>query len=570
MITMEGAVFGKLVVNSTCLSFKSEPRKDARKPRFGSASFIQIAKEVNKKWKLTEIREVVVKRYNLIRQAIEIYFSNSKSVFFSLYGKGYLNGFVRQLETIVGKNKLLNIELVLRPEQYFERKKYKEAWINGDLSNFAYLMLLNKYGGRSFNDLNQYPIFPWVISNYDDPELDITDPKNYRELNWPIGAITPEKRKRISDKFEMLSAEQGLDPYQIGTHCLPGRIVLGYMFRVEPFSTILIQFERGRDSPSRMFHVFSRAWLSGTIDLTDNKELVPEFYYLPEILHNHNNYSYGIKLPDDDLLEIVGNPYVKVRIDGVLLPNWAKNAHHFVQTNATALESRQTSMGLDKWIDLLFGEKQQDKDACNMYKNLCDEEFVSRNLENLSESNVVEIQEFGSNPVRIFNAKHPPKNQKAIDIRTQYGIFKNLLIFHKLSPDSNEESSCVFALMKIKLFRNEAITFLKAYEQRVHVVLHSQKLVRSKDEYVNALHEKPVHFESKELKLYPYKPVYLPKSMSFIGDPRRMFDFFDKGTLIITCRHYDNTFKISSTATGEQLVQITFHNVCSLITPSPK
>lgn len=36
-------------------------------------------------------------------------------------------------------------------------------WLSGRLSNFAYLMELNSAAGRTYNDLMQYPIFPWVI-----------------------------------------------------------------------------------------------------------------------------------------------------------------------------------------------------------------------------------------------------------------------------------------------------------------------------------------------------------------------------------------------------------------------
>ena len=35
---------------------------------------------------------------------------------------------------------------------------------NGEISNFHYLMRLNTLAGRSYNDLMQYPIFPWVLS----------------------------------------------------------------------------------------------------------------------------------------------------------------------------------------------------------------------------------------------------------------------------------------------------------------------------------------------------------------------------------------------------------------------
>ena len=37
--------------------------------------------------------------------------------------------------------------------------------------------------GRTYNDLNQYPVFPWVLTNYDTKELDLSLPSNYRDLS---------------------------------------------------------------------------------------------------------------------------------------------------------------------------------------------------------------------------------------------------------------------------------------------------------------------------------------------------------------------------------------------------
>ena len=42
-----------------------------------------------------------------------------------------------------------------------------QRWEAGELSNFEYIMHLNTMAGRSYNDLNQYPVFPWVLADYD-------------------------------------------------------------------------------------------------------------------------------------------------------------------------------------------------------------------------------------------------------------------------------------------------------------------------------------------------------------------------------------------------------------------
>jgi hypothetical protein len=43
---------------------------------------------------------------------------------------------------------------------------YMQRWIDGQISSFQYLMLINEYAGRSFNDANLYPIFPWIVWDF--------------------------------------------------------------------------------------------------------------------------------------------------------------------------------------------------------------------------------------------------------------------------------------------------------------------------------------------------------------------------------------------------------------------
>jgi hypothetical protein len=43
--------------------------------------------------------------------------------------------------------------------------------------------LLYDISGRTYNDLNQYPVFPWVLTNYESSELDLSLPSNYRDLS---------------------------------------------------------------------------------------------------------------------------------------------------------------------------------------------------------------------------------------------------------------------------------------------------------------------------------------------------------------------------------------------------
>lgn len=44
---------------------------------------------------------------------------------------------------------------------------YLSSLKRGEISNFQYLMHLNTLAGRSYNDLMQYPVFPWILADYD-------------------------------------------------------------------------------------------------------------------------------------------------------------------------------------------------------------------------------------------------------------------------------------------------------------------------------------------------------------------------------------------------------------------
>ena len=48
------------------------------------------------------------------------------------------------------------------------------------VSNFDYLMYLNREAGRSFNDLTQYPVFPWIIADWQSKQLDLNNSRTFR------------------------------------------------------------------------------------------------------------------------------------------------------------------------------------------------------------------------------------------------------------------------------------------------------------------------------------------------------------------------------------------------------
>jgi hypothetical protein len=114
--------------------------------------------------------------------------------------------------------------------------------------------------------------------------------------------------------------------------------------RLEPFTSLHIELQDGKfDKPDRLFTSIGEAYSSCTSSSADVKELIPEFFNLPEMFMNINKLDMGVKQSG----ESVGD---------VELPPWAATPYDFVRINREALESEYVSSNLHHWIDLVFGK----------------------------------------------------------------------------------------------------------------------------------------------------------------------------------------------------------------------
>jgi hypothetical protein len=79
-----------------------------------------------------------------------------------------------------------------------------KKWQKGLITNFEYLMYLNTVAGRSFNDLTQYPVFPFILADYKSEELNLNLPKVFRDLSKPMGAQSEARLKKFIEKYYTL------------------------------------------------------------------------------------------------------------------------------------------------------------------------------------------------------------------------------------------------------------------------------------------------------------------------------------------------------------------------------
>nr|KAF6480908.1 hypothetical protein HJG59_010702 [Molossus molossus] len=397
-------VKGILSVTSSELFFEV----DEEDPNFKNIDpkILAYTEGLHGKWLFTEIRSVFSRRYLLQNTALEIFLANRVAVMFNFPDPATVKKVVNYLPrvgvgTCFGLPQTRRISLA-SPRQLFKASNMTQRWQHREISNFEYLMFLNTIAGRSYNDLNQYPVFPWVITNYESEELDLTLPSNFRDLSKPIGALNPKRAAFFAERYESWEDDQ-VPKFHYGTHYSTASFVLAWLLRIEPFTTYFLNLQGGKfDHADRTFSSISRAWRNSQRDTSDIKELIPEFYYLPEMFVNFNNYNLGVM--DDGTV-----------VSDVELPPWAKTSEEFVRINRLALESEFVSCQLHQWIDLIFGYKQQGPEAVrslNVFYYLTYEGAVNLNSITdpvLREAVEAQIRSFGQTPSQLLIEPHPPR-----------------------------------------------------------------------------------------------------------------------------------------------------------------
>ena len=77
-----------------------------------------------------------------------------------------------------------------------------DKWTNGMIDTYSYLMILNTLSGRTYNNLAQYPIYPWILKDYSSNEIDLNESNTYRDFMYPIYAQDDESRETLKMKYE--------------------------------------------------------------------------------------------------------------------------------------------------------------------------------------------------------------------------------------------------------------------------------------------------------------------------------------------------------------------------------
>lgn len=389
--------------------------------------------QTTRHWRWPEVMLISKRRFLFRDVALEIFFTDGRSYLLTAISPDVRDDLYNRL---VARSPLVNDDSALKksedawrldsirhPEEAPQSLGSKFAnvfnsaaanpatrkWMRGEISNFAYLMLINTMAGRTFNDLTQYPVFPWVIADYKSEELDLSNPRTFRDLSKPMGCQIPSREAEFRERYHTIAEmDQTTPPFHYGTHYSSAMIVSSYLIRLQPFVQSYLLLQGGSfDHADRLFYSIEKAWYSASRDnMTDVRELTPEFFYLPEFLINKNGYNFGAKQQTGEL------------INDVMLPPWAKgDPHIFIRKHREALENPYVSLHLHKWIDLIFGFKQRGDaalEATNVFHHLSyhgakDPDTITDPMERLATIGI--IHNFGQTPHQVFSRAHPQREE---------------------------------------------------------------------------------------------------------------------------------------------------------------
>lgn len=286
---------------------------------------------------------------------------------------------------------------------------------------------------------------PWIIADYTSPTIDLSDPKTFRDLSKPMGALNETRLKEFLDRYYSFeeNVTSGIPPFMYGSHysTMVG-VVLHFLVRLQPFASLHKEMQNGHfDVSDRLFSSIPRSFSHNTTQLSEVKEITPEWFTTPDMFRNINNFHFGYT-QDAEL------------VNDVELPPWASSPEEFVRINREALESDYVTEHLHEWIDLIFGYKQRGSEAVEArnvfyyltYYGAVDHYRIED--EALRRATELQIAHFGQTPMQLFKVPHPTRKVSGPNAvlplsRPLKKVFNKADVEELIPPTTDEESIAI-------------------------------------------------------------------------------------------------------------------------------
>ena len=510
LVTNRNVVFGKIIVSKYLLYFENVDKNKflMNKTDEEKIDWLLCSQECdyskrNKKLYIfkKEIREIINRRFLYSFQACELYLENGKSYYFNFYSEE------KKIEFISLFSDCENIKIISDLKSEFKNKGFTKLWLNNRITTFAYLLFINKYSCRSYNDVNQYPVFPWLILHND----------KERDLEYTTVAQDEDTRTMLKEKYPFSSEHF---PYHYTTHYSNASFLIYYLIRINPFTDNQITLQVNKfDVPDRQFNSLDEIQKI-LFNTKQPREVIPEFFISTEFFYNYNCNYFGTK------------NNTKILINDLINKKNFKTPLEYVLNNEVLLESSKFKSKINYFFDNIFGVGQMGGcDKCNTYDKYSYQEMVdlkqkikkfkdkNLNYEEIkakiaSKSN--KIISFGQTPFKLFEDKHPQwkpeKNKKEIDLKIDenFNDMRERFIYFNFSESSPGKQ--VFYI----LVNNENLSEIKFYDKKIKdnknikVIKTKKRLKLCSKIYLDKMNK-----NKSFVSLYKYNPKFIMINFNF-------------------------------------------------------
>jgi hypothetical protein len=332
--------------------------------------------------------------------------------------------------------------------------------MNWKISNFEFLMWLNLISNRSYADLTQYPIFPWIIKNYSGNKIEF--PNDIRDFTVPMGMMELSERGKarkkgyINDFKSSGTTEMDRPPWVFGSHYSNSTYVTHYLTRLFPFYYLAIELQGEKlDDGNRLFLSVENSFENATSLKCDIRELIPEFYFLPDFFMNKNSLYLGEK---KDFIN-----HTRHVVNDVELPEWCdNNPYEFITKMKNSLESEEVSTNINNWVDIIFGFKQKGKESENIFNIFWHHTYEDFSIDSVKkdekECYLTQI-EMGLCPLQLITSKPLTEKFSKDHIRKGKQLTESKELKHYVNNTSSKFSKGKEKpfMLKIKVLDNDKI-----------------------------------------------------------------------------------------------------------------
>ena len=579
LIATQFLYFGEIKIgqNVICFKAKDDPREKGNyNPKKFDNKYIFSSKDNGNKGNkkkciiifIKDIKEIIRRRALLMNQAIEIFINNGKSYFFNFFKKEYCDKAFNILVNI-NKNLKKDKKFILTPNDINDKclsniiSNRLSQFKKGEISNYEYLLDLNKFSSRTYNDLTQYPIFPWLVFQIDelyritnDVDSNINEETYIRDMNYPVSMQDEDKRNEEIVKYN--EEDENSFRCHLGTHYSTSSYIFYYLMRMNPYGQNLIKLQNYKqENPNRMFLSFKETH-KVLKSSTDNREMIPDLFCYIDYLANLNCSFFGIRansyLVDDFYID-----EIITKLDKNI--NLISTFVECLYRQRKMLNDIRITKNLDKWVDIVFGAKQlptnpiEASKSCNIFGKYTYQQNINLEKKLKKYQDRSKDQEKDQIKVTELDKKLYSKLLNKINIITNFGVCPIQIVNSTNSYEGNpnlktnimnwtKKGNYIYFTkinniyyLSIKEFLSKDILPIRninIYEYKVE----KEKYVISSEYFEDDIPK--IYMKNTSYSLPLYKINYSISHLIFIDELQ------NKQIFILTCRFLGNIFKVQN------------------------